>query len=381
MARGATDRKDAPPAAQCLYVAFELAAAKWQLAASDGGPRILEHAIVPGDDQGLVDWMEKARVVLGLPEGAPVKSCHEAGRDGFWVHRFLERLEIRNVVVDPASIKVDRRRRRRKTDRLDARRLLTDLVRHHNRERDVWSTCVPPSAGEEDNRRLHRELERLKKERAQHRMRILSLLATQGVRPKSLCKALKDLGSLRGWDASPLPPALGAEIERESNRLSVAADQIRVIQKEQQLRVEAAATPDLKKVRILATLDGIGLDSAWLLAMEFFAWRTFANRREVAAAVGLAGTPHNTGQSEREKGISKAGNRRVRTRMIELAWLWLRHQPHSRLTRWFAERFAKGGVRMRRIGIVAVARRLLVELWHFVEDGVVPPGAKVRLPA
>lgn len=156
--------------------------------------------------------------------------------------------------------------------------------------------------------------------------------------------------------------------------------QIRVLQADQRARVAAAATPELDKVRRLTALDGIGLDSAWLLVMEFFAWRKFANRRQVAGAVGLVGTPHNTGESQRERGISKAGNRRIRTRMIQLAWLWLRHQPHSRLTRWFGERFASGEARLRRIGIVALGRRLWIELWHFVEHGVPPPGAKVRLP-
>jgi len=362
-----------------LYVAFELAAAKWRVAIGRGDGRAIARIVKPGDAEDLLGCLTGARRELDLAGDAPVLSCYEAGRDAFWVHRFLERLDISNVVVDPASVRVDRRRRRRKTDRLDARLLLTDLVRHHAGDEDVWRVARPPSPAQEDDRRLHRELARLKKERSQHRMRILSLLATQGVRPKSLNRFLEGLDEVRIWDGTPLPPALRTEIERQGDRLTLAAEQIRLIQKEQRERVGSAATPEMHKVKTLTTLDGIGLDSAWLLVMEFFAWREFQSRRQVAGAAGLSGTPKNTGASKREQGISKAGNPRVRTRMIELAWLWLRHQPHSRLTTWFNARYGDGGRRLRKVGIVAVARRLLIELWHFVEHGVVPPGARVRI--
>lgn len=362
-----------------LYMAIELAGAGWRIAASDGTARISEKVISPGDAQGLLQWVQKMRKRFGLPEDAPVLSCYEAGRDAFWVHRFLESLGIQNVVIDPASLKVDRRARRAKSDRIDARQMLADLLRYYNGEPKVFRVARIPSVEDEDNRRLHRNLQRLKKERTQHRARICSLLATQGVRSKKPGQLPKDFDAVQIWDGSPLLPGLRGELERERERLALVQDQIRRLQKERRTRVRAADTEALKKVELLTRLGGIGLDSAWLLVMEFFAWREFRSRRDVAGAAGLGGTPYSTGATSREQGISKAGNPRVRARLVELAWLWLRHQPHSRLTQWYRRRFAAGGSRMRRVGIVALSRRLLIELWHFVEHSVVPPGAKARL--
>ena len=367
------------PDSPCLYMALELSAAKWGLALSAGGQRIREKSIRAGACEQLLEEISAAKKRFGLPEDAKVISCYEAGRDGFWIDRVLGRLGIENVIIDAASMKVDRRARRAKTDKIDAKRLLADLIRHVRGEKDVWKVVRVPSEEQEDKRRLHRELERLKKEKTQHRVRILSLLATQGVRPGNLKAFLVELDAARIWDGKPLPPALKAEIEREWSRLRLVEEEIRSITKEQREQLKQPGSPELKMIKMLTRLRGIGVDSAWILVMEFFAWREFNNRREVGGAAGLGGTPYSSGSIEREQGISKAGNPRVRTRAVELAWLWIRFQPHSELSQWFMRRFAGGGSRMRRKGIVAVARKLLIALWHLVEHGTVPRGAVIDL--
>jgi len=367
------------PGSPCLYMGIELSAAKWGLALSAGGQRIREKSIRAGDCEQLLEEISAAKKRFGLPEAARVICCYEAGRDGFWIDRLLGRLGIENVIIDAASMKVDRRARRAKTDKIDAKRLLSDLIRHHRGEKDVWKVVRVPTEEQEDKRRLHRDLERLKKEKTQHRSRIFSLLATQGVRPGNLNAFLTDLDAARIWDGKPLPPGLKAEIERERDRLRLVEEQIRAIKKERREQLKQASSPELAKVKVLTKLRGIGVDSSWLLVMEMFGWRQFNNRGEVGGSAGLGGTPHNTGSSEHEQGISKAGNPLVRTRAVELAWLWIRYQPHSDLSQWFMRRFAGGGSRMRRVGIVAVARKLLIALWHLVEHGVVPSGAVIDL--
>jgi transposase len=360
-------------------MAMELSAAKWRLALSAGGHRIREKSIRAGDREELLREIGAARKRFGLPEDVKVVSCYEAGRDGFWIDRLLSRLGVENVVVDAASMKVDRRARRAKTDKIDARRLLVDLIRHDRGEKDVWKVVRVPTEEQEDKRRLHRDLGRLKKEKTQHRARILSLLATQGEQPGNLKAFLMELDAVRIWDGKPLPPMLKAEIEREWHRLRLVEEQIRAITKEQRDQLKQPNSPELRMVNMLTKLRGIGVDSAWILVMELFAWRDFNNRGEVGGAAGLVGTPYDSGSTEREQGISKAGNPRVRTRMVELSWLWIRFQPHSELSQWFMRRFAGGGSRLRRKGIVAVARKLLIALWHLVEHGAVPRGAVINL--
>ena len=380
MALATTAQASPYPDSVCLYMAMELSASRWRLAFSTDGQRIRERSLPAGARELLAAEIQAAKKRFGLAEESKVISCYEAGRDGFWIHRHLSRSGVENVVVDAASMSVDRRARRLKTDRIDARRLLVDLVRYSRGDLGVWKVVRVPSEAEEDARRSHRELERLKKEKTQHRVRIVSLLATQGVRPRQLKAFLANLDTATIWDGSLLPPELKLEIKREAERLCCTEAQIRAIQREQRQRLKQADSPALHLVNLLAKLRGIGVDSAWMLVMEFFGWREFSNRRQVGGAAGLGGTPYSSGSSEREQGISKAGNARVRVRMIELAWLWIRLQPHSHLTQWYLRRFATGGSRMRRIGIVAVARRLLIALWHFVEHGVVPPGAMLKLP-
>ena len=360
-----------------LFVALELSDKKWKLALSDGNKRRLV-TIAAGDLVTLGEAVAKARARFGLPEGVPIVSCYEAGRDGFWLHRYLLHCGVANVVVDASSIEVNRRARRAKTDRIDVEQLLRLLIRYHHGEKRVWSVVHVPSVGEEDARRLHRELERLKKERTGHRNRIQALLVSQGVRLQPRHDLLERLEAARLWDGSALPPDLQAEVRREEARLRAVDEQIRALEAEQARRLEAAATPCHQQVAQLMRLRGIGLTSAWVFVMEYFGWRQFHNRKEVAALAGLTPMPYASGDSARDQGISKAGNRRIRSLMIQIAWGWVRYQPRSALSVWFNTRFALGGKRRRRIGIVALARRLLIALWRYVPRGVIPESASLK---
>ena len=300
-------------------------------------------------------------------------SCYEAGRDGFWLHRWLLEQGIENIVVDSASIEVNRRARRVKTDRLDGDKLLAMLIRYHAGERRVWSVLRVPTPAQEDARRVHRELKRLGHERTAHINRIRALLVLDNLRVKRVGGRL-----WKHWwtgHAGELRPGMRAEIERESVRLSLVQAQMRTLEAEQRRALDGDAAPQVAR---LAQLRGIGMSSGWVLVKELFGWRGFRNRREVAGCLGLTPSPYASGQSETEQGISKAGNRRVRTLMVELAWSWLRYQPGSELSQWFNRRFAGGGARMRRIGIVALARSLAIALWRYLEDGLIPEGAKLK---
>ncbi len=365
-------------AERTLHVAMELSKTSWKLAFSDGGvrrPRVV--GVVARDWPQFDAAVARAKQRLGLPSEAPVRSCYEAGRDGFWLHRALAARGVANVVVDAASIEVNRRQRRAKTDRLDAIKLVTQLVRHHRGER-VWSVVRVPAEADEAARHLHRDLDVLKSERRAHRMRIQSLLFTHGIDQQVGRTFLTTLPNLRQWDGQPVPASLPARVVREHQRLETVEQQIRALEKERQTLLATAQTKAVAQARVLAELCGIGPTSSWVFAMEFFGWRQFANRREVAAAAGLTPTPYQSGASPREQGISKAGNKRVRTMMIEIAWSWLRYQPESTLSKWFWTRFGTGGSRHRRVGIVALARRLLIDLWRLVEFGVIPDGARLK---
>lgn len=361
-----------------LYMAVELSRARWRLALSPGGEKIRRVWVEAGDSQALLRQLEAAKEHFELPPEAGVRSCYEAGRDGFWVHRLFVSLGIDSVVIDAASMKVSRRSRRAKTDRLDADQLLVDLVRHHRGDRDVWKVVRIPPVKAEDLRRVTRQLERLKKERRQHRGRLLSLFATigAGITPGKLNQTIRALDKVRCWDDSELGPCLRMEITHEAERLELVNRQIRTLEALER-DVATWDIPAGRKVHRLAQLRGVGLDSACLLVFELFGWREFHNRKEVGAIAGMCSTPYNTGDSEREQGISKAGLARVRTRMVELSWLWLRNQPRSALSVWYQKRYGDGGSRARRVGTVALARKLLVQLWRYVEQGVVPPGAQL----
>jgi transposase len=356
-----------------LYLSFELGDKRWQISIGDDRHGVSHYSVAAGHTDEVADCIVKAAARFNTRADAMVHSCYEAGRDGWWLHRWLTTLGVDNIVVDPASIEVNRRARRAKTDRLDADKLLAMLVRHHAGER-LWSVLREPTPEDEDARRAHRELQRLTHERVAHTNRIGSLLVLHNLRPSVI------IGG-RDWPAwwerhrDQVPARLRAELEREAMRLQLVKQQVRAI--------EATRTQELvegKEPRVaqLARLRAIGTKGAWVLVKEVFGSRSFANRRELASSLGLVPTPYASGDSEIEQGISKAGNRRVRGLLVELAWGWLRLQPGSALTRWFNRRFAGGGKRMRRIGIVALARRLAIALWRYLQTGEIPAGAHLK---
>jgi transposase len=356
-----------------LYMALELSSSKWLVAISDGERAASQHTLRGGDVGALLQLIEKAKKRCNLQGAVRVHSCYEAGRDGFWLHRWLLEQGIDNVVVDSSSIEVNRRARRAKSDALDVAKLYEMLVRYVAGQKRVWRVVRVPSVQQEDERRVHRELARLKSERNAHVNRIRSLAVLHNVR-------LQCVGG-RGWAEQleqlkgRLPAALWAEIERESVREKLVWEQMQALERSRKAQLKAMEQGPLLA---LFKLRAIGLTSAWLLTRELFGWRRFSNRRQLAGCVGLNPSPYDSGQSQREQGISKAGNRRVRALLVEIAWYWLRYQPHSALSEWFNRRCGSGGKRMRRIGIVALARRLLIALWRYVEHGVIPQGAQLK---
>jgi len=360
-----------------LYMALELSNKRWKLGFSNG-ERQRQVTIEAGDWVSLNDQITRAREKLRLPADCRMVSCYEAGRDGFWIHRALVDQGVENRVLDSASIEVNRRKRRAKNDKVDVKALLRLLQRYWQGERGMLSVVRVPTLEAEDQRRLHRERERLLKERGVHSARIKALLVAHGIRLRLDGDFLVQLDAARGGLGYALGPDLQAELIREYARYRLVDEQIQGLEQEQKARAKAGLGEAMGQVNGLMQLKGVGWQSSWLLVMEFFAWRAFRNQRQVGACAGLTPTPYSSGDSEREQGISKAGNRRVRTLMIELSWLWLRYQPGSALSRWFQRRFAGGGKRMRRIGIVALARKLLIALWRYVTDGVIPEGAVLK---
>jgi transposase len=362
-----------------LHLAFELGWSEWKLAFTIGhgqAPRL--RTIAARDLEALTRELAKAKERFHLPADAPVVSCFEAGRDGFWLHRYLSANGVNNLVVDSASIEVNRRQRRAKTDRLDAGKLVTMLLRYHAGECKVWSVVRVPSVADEDHRQLHREMQELKAERTQHVNRIKGLLASHGIAaPPVNAKFLEALPTLRQWDGSGLAEDSQRRLVREYERWQFVDRQIKDLENDRCRRIRRDETPHVAKVRQLLQLAGVGLNGAWLLVFEVFGWRKISNRKQVGALAGMTPTPSQSGDGFREQGISKAGNRRLRTMMVELAWCWLRYQPASELSQWYARRFMLGGTRARKVGIVALARKLSVAFWRYLEQGEVPKGAKL----
>jgi transposase len=364
------------PFPQYLYMAIELSNEKWKVAFTIGfGQQPRLRNLTARDLRALTEEIRLAKIRFDLPESAPMVSCYEAGRDGFWLHRYLAAQGITNLVVDSASIEVNRRKRRAKTDGMDVGKLLTMLMRYHQGEKKVWSIVHVPSLEEEDQRQLHRELMALTAERTRHINRIKGLLASQGVVLPVKADFLSQLETVQLWDSSKLPLGLRSRLVREYERLQMINEQIRQLDHSRAEAIRTSTTPAVEQVRQLLRLKAIGKNSAWVYVMEFFSWRNFLNRRELGSLAGLTPTPYQSGESAKEQGISKAGNRRIRAMAIEIAWVWLRYQPDSQLSRWYQERFARGNSRIRRIGIVALARRLLIALWQYLETGVPPQGA------
>jgi len=363
-----------------LYLAFELGNKKWKLGFTIGlGQSPRRRTIAAGDLVTLQREIRLAKKRFGLPQTAQVMSCYEAGRDGFWLHRYLVSEDIENLVVDSASIEVNRRAKRAKTDRLDVGKLLTMLIRYDYGEKKVWSVVHVPSVEAEDKRHLHRQLGTLKTDRTRHINRIKGLLVGQGVRIPVRADFLERLETVRLWDGSPLPPGLRSRLEREYAGLQFVNQQIKELEAERREMIRTADDPSVEQVRVLMRLRGIGENSAWLFVMEFFGWREFRNRRQVGGLTGLTPTPYQSGDESQEQGISKAGNRPIRAMAIEIAWGWLRHQPHSELSLWYQRRFGHGSKRLRKIGIVALARKLLVAFWRYLEYGEIPAGAQLKV--
>jgi transposase len=380
-----------PPAgthddAICCVLAIELSKKSWIVAVNTPlSDKISRHTLKPSDGKELLDLCERirTRVAKETKKRVEMVSCYEAGYDGFWLHRLLQAHDIRNHVIDPASLQVDRRARRAKTDRVDAERLLRSLMAYLRGEPKVWSVVRVPSVAEEDDRRLHRERGRLINERIQHVNRIKGLLAIHGIYDYQPLRRdrIQRLQQLHTADGRTLPPRLEAEILRELQRLEIVIGMIKTIEAERDAIASANTETErgsVKKIQHLAKIKSIGPEFATTLVGEVF-YRSFDNRKQLASYVGLTPVHFQSGAMSRDQGISKAGNAKARTVMIELAWLWLRHQPDSDLSVWFRDRVGKLKGRIRRITIVAVARKLLITLWRYLETGLVPKGAALKV--
>jgi transposase len=373
------------PSENTVHVAIELAVSSWLVAARlPGAEKVRLHRIEGGDTAALLALIAELRSSASRKLGgvAGVACCFEAGRDGFWLQRLLAAHGIAAHVLEPTSVLVNRRARRAKTDRLDAEGMLRVLAAWLGGDRQVCSMVRVPTPEEEDAKRPHREREHLVREKLRLVNRIEALLFTQGIRARpSLRSWERDLAELRTGDGRALPPLLRAELDRLRRRLVLILELIRETEAERAEALAAAADDAMaQKITALQRIRGVGANFAAVLGREVF-YRSFANRRQLASYVGIAPTPHQSGGTDRDRSISRAGNARARTTLIQLAWLWLRYQPGSALATWFRERVGALQGRTRRIAIVAMARRLLVALWRYVETGVMPDGAAVRAEA
>jgi len=360
-----------------LYVAFELGWTSWKLGFCTRVDDKAWVATIDARDIGaLKKTIVKARVRFGASPTCPIVSCYEAGRDGFWLDRLLKQMGVTNVVVDSASIQVSRRARRVKTDRLDAEALLKMLVRHVSGEPKVWHVVHVPTPEQEDARHLQREIRTLTKEQTRIVNRARGLLASQGVAVKMGRRGLiGSLESLRIWDGSPLPAGMKLRIEQELSRHTVVHEQLLALEAERNRGIREGATSTAVISRRLMELKAIGPATAETLTREVF-FRDFKNRRQLGSYSGLTPSPYQSGEMSHDSGISHAGNRHFRGISVDLAWDWLRYQPQSALARWYQRRFGSGGPRMRKIGIVALARKLLIALWRYAQTGILPEGAR-----
>jgi transposase len=385
----ASDRPEVPTAIHtdlgAIFVSLELSRSTWLVTSLSPGGRekMSKHAVGGGDIAGLLTrfrlLQDKAQARTG--KLYPVVVIQEAGLDGFWIHRALEANNIESHVVDPASIAVSRRHRRPKTDKIDGEALVRTLLAYKRGEARVCAMVTAPSPEDEDRRRVCRERKVLVAERVEHGNRIKGLLFAQGIGDyEPLRRNRRErLEELRTGDGRPLPPLLKAQISRELDRLDLLSEQIKAVE---QVR-DALVTTDTKTqsrptpAAMLLDIRGIGPEFAAILWSEGL-FRHFDNRRQVASYAGLAPSPWQSGSVNREQGVSKAGNPRLRTTLVQLSWLWLRHQPKSALALWFEERVKRTGGRFRKSAIVALARKLLVALWKYVTAGVVIEGAVLK---
>lgn len=364
-----------------ILVAMEMGLKTWRLGMGPAGSNAQRQVIVTaGHFEELRHAVEKAKEKFGMDKNSQAVFCYEAGRDGFFPYRTLQEQGHETWVIDSSSIEVNRHARRVKNDSVDASKILLLMQRQWRGEQALKIVRVP-SVEQEDRRQLSREREELVIERGRVRMRMQSLLFAQGIRdfPRSVANIIRWLDE-RG---KHLPSQLLDRVQRELSRLKLTDAQLKAVSKQQKencFSVVESKNPIDSKAQQLVRLKGIADTGASVLSTEYFGWRTFRNRREVGAGVGLTPTPYDSGESSREQGISKAGNRRVRRVIVEMSWKWVKHQPDSALSIWFNERFG-AGKRSRRIGIVALARKLLIALWHYLEHGVIPKGAVLKTAA
>lgn len=358
-----------------LYVAFELGKKDWKLAMTSGfGVDPWLRTVASGDWRALDEAVRRGRARFGLPAATRVISCYEAGRDGFWIHRALLQRGILNRVVDSASIEVSRRARRAKTDRLDALKLVRMLVRMCSGEKGVWREVRVPTVAEEAARHVSRERTALLKDQTRLVNQMRGWLATWGCTLPSRRRS-GWWSTVREGAGAALPMPVQRRLARAEVRLEGLATQIAELDAEEHAAVTTA--PAASALPQLVRLKGVATTSASVLLDEGLVWRAFRNRREIGGLLGFAPTPYNSGDAVREQGISRAGNARLQTISIQLAWNWVRWQPDSALTHWYQARFGTGK-RARRIGIVALARKLVIALWRFVTAGVVPAGAILK---
>ncbi|MBB6125892.1 transposase [Sphingobium subterraneum] len=367
-----------------IFVSLELSRSTWLVTSlSPGrGERISRHQVKGGDVPALLERFAQLQVKARERTGEQYRLVviQEAGLDGFWIHRCLVREGIESHVVDAASIAASRRSRRAKTDKLDGEALVRTLLAYKRGEPRVCAMVTVPSADDEDRRRICRERRSLVVERIRHINRIKGLLFAQGVGDYEPLRTNRRarLEELVTGDGRSLPCHVKREIERELDRLELVMRQIREVERERDAMLEMATDEAAEPASArLLQLRGIGPEFAGVLYAEAF-FRSFSNRRQVACYAGLAPSPWQSGNMDREQGVSKAGNKRLRTTMIQVAWLWLRHQPDSELARWYADRVQANGGRVRRVMIVALARKLLIALWQFSSAGVVPKGALLK---
>ena len=362
-----------------MLMAFELGQRSWKLGFTVGmGQRPRVRQIPAGAVDALATEITRAKKRLGLSADAPVTSCYEAGRDGFWLHRYLVAMGVTNYVVDSSSIEVNRRARRAKTDSLDLAGLLSLLARYALGDQRAWRVVRVPTVAEEDARHLPRTLEALTQDRTRLVNRLKSLLATQGLSLPINAQFLKRLSAARLWDGAPVPPGLQERLTRTWTQLEEVDGQMRDLKALHRTRPEQLPPATSRALAQLLTVRAIGPIGASVLATEIFGWRRIRNGRELGALVGLVPAPYQSGQIDYDQGITRAGNAHVRRVMVQLAWGWIRHQPDSALTHWYQQRFGGGGTRVCKIGIVALARRLLIALWRYLETGAVPDGAQLK---
>jgi transposase len=360
-----------------LYVALEVGLKQWKLAFAPSPAMKAWIRTVPGGDlQAVRDSVARAQERFGLPRSAHVVSCYEAGRDGFWIHRALTTLGIVNRVVDSASIEVSRRARRTKTDRLDAMKLVAMLMRVCGGEHGVWREVRIPTVTDEAARQVSRERTQLVQDATRSMNQLRCLLATWGARlparrPDAWWRTVRD------WNGALLPASVQQRLAHAQARLALLEEQIAVL--DQQQRAAVTSAPETTGLARLVHLKGIAATSASVLINEGLLWRAFRNRREIGGLLGFRPVPYQSGEAARDVGIDRAGNMRWRSVMVQLAWGWVHWQPSSALTRWYQHRFAESGSRARRIGIVALARKLLIALWRYATTGVVPDGAIVKV--